>query len=111
MCVEDCFGNGQAEAQAAELPDDSRLALLEGLKNPRYQLWVHADSRIGYFNTHRIFVFIYGPYCELSARRRELDRIFEEVPEHLLEPDCIAVGQGSLRIQMDLHLQVLLPDF
>src|ERR1051325_6671955 len=43
------LGDRQTEPQTAELPRHARVALLEGVENPRQDQWIDSFSRVAHF--------------------------------------------------------------
>ena len=65
------------------------VRLPEALKQKRQRLGPEADSRVRHHNRHRI---VLRAQCRVhdAAARRELDRVRQQIPEHLLHPIGVA---------------------
>jgi len=72
------------------------VALVETLEKPRQLVVVNADTRIDHLDLEQVVVFRRAD-SDRPAGRRELDRVLDEIDEHLLDPGIID-GRGVRRI-------------
>ena len=96
----------QSEPEPAVGPRAGAVALPEALEDVRHELGVDADAGVG---DHDL-----GPSrhaaqadADLARRRRELDRIGDQVPDDLLETVGIAEDRAGPRIEDGLDLDAL----
>src|SRR5438445_782627 len=100
--LDDVTHNGEAEPEAAVSAADRCLALTEAIEDERKELAANALARVADGDPrHRGATF--EPDIDAAARRRELDRVGEEVPDHLLQTAGIGRHRAEGRIQTRLQ--------
>ena len=77
-------------------PGGGAVGLPEALEQPRKHRWLDAGTVVADGQTH-VFPDARQPHCDSTAAWRELDRVGEKVPHHLLEALGIARDGAHLR--------------
>ena len=88
----------EAEAQAAERPRARRVGLPEALEEVGEELGRDAPARVANGQLE-VGVHALQPDVDAPALGRELDRVGDEVPHHLLQPFRISPDQLDPRIE------------
>jgi hypothetical protein len=100
------FADGEAEAEAAEAAGDFRAALLEGREEVGEGLGVDADAGVG--DLEEDFAGMSGGASDGdgSAWGSELDGVFDEIPECLLEAFGVGVEvvTGGLGVEIEAEV-------
>ena len=107
------FGDGHAQAGAAETVGDGGIFLGEGVKQMGKKVFAHADAGVGDGEAESgLAAELPGPFHgegDLAALGGEFDRIAEDVDEHLAELHIVAdVIIVHLAVDMALVIQPLL---
>src|SRR5204862_5483811 len=76
--------DGQPQSESALRARSRTVGLTETIENVREELRSNADARVGYVDSY-LRIPAFGGDFDLSAFRRELDRIGKQVPEDLLQ--------------------------
>ena len=92
MRLDELTGDGQAEAQATVLARGAAVRLPERVEHVRQELGFDAGAAV--LNGQDEPVFPRQPDIDLAVRRRELDGVREQVPDHLLQAIGIAQRHG-----------------
>ena len=97
-------GNRQAQAETAPFARDPRVGLPKTLEHVRKELRRDPDTRVADAHFH-VRVDPLEPHLNSAATVGELDRVRQQVPQHLLQPFRIARDGRRLRIQdrLDPH--------
>ena len=102
MQLDDVSHDGEAEPEPAVSAADRRLALSESVEDERKELAANALARVADRDPrHRVAAL--EPDIDAAARRRELDGVGEEVPDHLLQAAVIGRHGSEGRIQTRLQ--------
>ena len=96
----------EAEAEAAILTRARALRLAEAIEDVRQELHTDAGARVRNDDARLAWPRLEG-HVDAAARRRELDRVRQEVPDDLLEPVRIDQGGRGRRRQMRAEHDVL----
>ena len=100
--LDDVSHDGEAEPEPAVSAADRRLALSESVEDERKELAANALARVADRDPrHRVAAL--EPDIDAAARRRELDGVGEEVPDHLLQAAVIGRHGAEGRIQTRLQ--------
>ena len=110
MPVDHRLGDRQAQPQTAELLGDRRLPLLEGVEDERQRLGADPLARIPHFHLDPTAPGRTGRHPDRPAAGRELGRVLDQVPDHLLEPRRVDVDQVGRRGQVGFDGQSLVVD-
>src|SRR6266481_4663859 len=96
--LDDVSHDGEPEPEAAVSAADRCLALSEAVEDERKELVANALARVADRDPrHRVAAL--EPDVDAAARRRELDGVGEEVPDHLLQATGIGRHGTEGRIQ------------
>ena len=90
----------QPDAQATGRSFEDRFRLLEHVEHPREDVGGDSDPRIADAHDSLIGLLV-GGEPDVSAARRELHRVVEDVRKDLHEPRAIAVDKDRRRRQVD----------
>src|SRR4030095_12641026 len=92
-------GDRETQSESAKLPGHRSIGLLEWLKQLSQSLAFNSNPVVGNFEMEAAWVVVERPDADLSAGRRELHSIGNQIPKHLLEPDAVAKDVMLFRIQ------------
>ena len=112
MLLDQSLRDGETEPGALVLLHQGALALHERLEQAREQRFVHAGSFVAHPESDRA-LRIFGADVEHGALGAELERIREQVEEHLAQLPAIGEdvgGRGELGPDLDRSLQRLRAD-
>ena len=100
--------DGEPEAGAAVLPRGRPVRLLESREDACLFLEGDADARIGHLEVHETAIAARRGDHDL-ALLRELDRVADQVHQHLADPSWVATEViGESRIHLEEQLEALL---
>src|SRR5437868_555888 len=101
MRIDQCFGDGKTEPQAAELSSDRAIALLKSIENMRKRFGLNTNPVVFYFENELFVCFILRPNENPFPRWRKLDRVADQVPKNLVQTDWIGhdLMRGCFQIQ------------
>ena len=103
MRLHDVLDQRQTQPQTARPPRARGVGLLEALEGIRQEGRVDAFTVIVDFELCQPAQSL-QPHLDMPVGRRELDRIDQEIPDHLLEPD--RVTDGVIDLGIDRQRQV-----
>src|SRR5262249_29380705 len=89
MQLDQVFDESQAEAEAAVPSGARRVGLVEAFKDIGHEITADAFARVAHADAN-VWVHALQPHFDATSLRRELDRVGEEVPDDLLQPDGVA---------------------
>ena len=93
MQLHEVLGDCQTQSQPRPAASAHALpALAKAIKNERQELQVDTFARVPHVHYELIVRAGHG-YTDLTARRRELDRVRYQIPEHLLQP--VRIGRDA----------------
>src|SRR5436190_23669050 len=104
--IDETFGNGEPEAEAAELSAYRRVSLFKGLRHRSQPLRLNPDPGVGNFKMTTCSFVIKRAYRDLSTLCGELHGVVNQVPKHLLKPNAIRKDMVSFRVERGRHLQL-----
>ena len=105
MQIDDPFGDGQSQAEAAKLARHRRTALFKGVEDPRLQFRRDTDAVIPNLDDDVMRRIIVRANCNRPFSRGELDRVVDQVPQNLLETRRVSPAMMFRRLQVAVHLQ------
>src|SRR5256885_627188 len=92
--LDDVLDDGQSEPEAAVRARRAAVALAEALEDQRKELAGDALAGVGHGDAHGVALELVGADGDRAARRRELDRVREQIPDHLLQALGVAGGNA-----------------
>src|SRR5262245_26020699 len=91
----------EPHAETAVASIEPALALDEQIENARQELGRDADAAVLHAQ-HRLIAFGLDLHDDGAARRRVLQRIRQEVREHLLQPRAVTMNRRTAETQREL---------
>src|SRR4051794_30662880 len=95
----------EPESEAAIAPPRAPLLLAKAIEDVRQELWRDADAAVGDAHLDMRPGFNEAQ-DDASTFRRELGRVREQVPHHLLQPLWIAGNRRRVRVDRGLEADV-----
>src|SRR5947207_6683820 len=104
--IDETFGNGEPEAEAAELSAYRRVSLLKWLKQGSQPLRLNSNPSVGSFKMKTCSFVIKRADRDLSALCGKLDRVVDEVPKNLLKQIAIRKGRVQFLVELGRAIQL-----
>src|SRR5690348_8389105 len=99
------FYQRKSQSQTSGFGTEHRLRLRKRLENARHELFWYSDSRVGHRELRTVSVFLHA-YFDVPMRRRELQRVVQQVADNLLNPRWIGFDPRALRRDVDWGLRL-----
>ena len=102
MELDEMAHDPQPESQPPELPPRPAVSLAEAFEQMRSDFRLESNSRIADGQAYLLIVARKRD-TNLAARRRELDRVRQQVPNHLLEAVGIDGDRPDILLELRVH--------
>src|SRR5579884_3508429 len=111
VCIDQCLGNGQTEAEAAKATCDFALSLLECVKDSVDLFRLNADAGVNDASLDfagRGVERLDGDSTFLGGK---FHAVLDQIPKHLLQPRRVAFDMRPSGLKIKLNVQIFCRDF
>src|SRR5262245_22788581 len=102
MQLDQVFDESKAEAEAAVPSGARRVGLSEAVKDIRQEITADAFARVAHGDAN-VRVYALQERFDAASLRRELDRVGEQVPDHLLQARWVAGNLANFGGEISLE--------